>query len=597
MPPPNASPFLPPSVGEAKFNEALRLHQAGRLDEAAALYKYVAKHFPGQPDPWRLLGLVAFQKGDARSAVDLYDKAIKLDPANAQYRFDRARALKAQNRLEAALLAYDKAVALDPAHADAWSGRGNVLRDLGRPEEALDSYGRALQAQPTAAETWTNRGAVLRDLERYGDALASYERALALTPGSPEGLYNRAIALLDQGRASEALADCEAALTQRPDWADAWSNRGNALRRLKRLDEAVASHDRALALAPDAFDSHYNRALALQDLKRLDQAIAGYDRAIALRPAAVDPPMTRATALLMNGDFAQGWAAYEARWRRPGLVRIKRDFRQPLWLGKAPLDGKTILLHAEQGLGDTIHFARYAPLIAARGARVVLEVQAPLVGLMRTLGNRITVIARGDLLPAFDCHTPLLSLPLALGTALDSIPAPTAYLHADPAKSAAWARRLGQRTAPRVGLVWNGSAAQENDRNRSLPLAALRPYLPEGLDYVSLQAELRETDRAALQASAIRHFGPDLHDFTDTAALCDQMDMVVSVCTAAAHLAGALGKDTRILLTNIGVCWRWLTDRTDSPWYPSARLYRQGMDNDWTPVLERLGADLDALRP
>jgi tetratricopeptide (TPR) repeat protein len=597
MPPPNASPSLPPNVGEARFNEALRLHQAGRLDEAAALYKYVAKHFPAQPDPWRLLGLVAFQKGDARSALDLFDKAIKLDPANAQYRFDRARALKAQNRLEASLLAYDKAVALDPVHADAWAGRGNLLRELGRPQEALASYDRALQIQPDGAETWANRGAVLRELERYDDALASYQRALALNPGAPEGLYNRAIALLDLNRAEEALADCEAALTQRPDWADAWSNRGNALRRLKRLDEAVASHDRALGLAPDAFDSHYNRALALQDLKRLDEAIAGYDRAIALKPAAVDPPMTRATALLMKGDFAQGWAAYEVRWRRPGLVRIKRDFRQPLWLGKPPLDGKTILLHAEQGLGDTLHFARYVPLLAARGARAVLEVQAPLTGLMRTLEGAAIVIARGDPLPAFDHHAPLLSLPLALGTTLETIPAPAAYLHADPAKSAAWAQRLGPKSAPRVGLVWNGSAAQENDRNRSLPLAALLPYLPGGLDYVSLQAELREADRAALQASAIRHFGPELHDFTDTAALCDQMDVVVSVCTSGAHLAGALGKDTRILLTNVGVCWRWLTDRPDSPWYPSATLYRQGTDNDWTPVLERLGADLAALRP
>jgi tetratricopeptide (TPR) repeat protein len=596
MPPPNAHPALPPSVGEARFNEALRLHQAGRLDEAAALYKYVAKHFPSQPDPWRLLGLIALQKGDARAALEGFDKAIKLDPANAQYRFDRARALKAQNRLEAALVAYDKAVALDPAHADAWSGRGNILRDLGRREEALASYDRALQIQPAAAETWANRGALLRELERYDQALASYERALALNPGAAEGLYNRAIALLDLDRAQDALADCEAAVTLRPDWAEAWSNRGVVLRRLKRLPEALASHDRAVVLDPDSADGHYNRALALQDLKRLDEAIAGYDRAIALSPAAVDPPMTRATALLMKGDFARGWPAYEARWKRPGLVRIKRDFRQPLWLGKTVIHGKTILLHAEQGLGDTLQFARYAPLVAERGARVILEVQAPLVELMRTLQGVDMVMARGDPLPAFDCHAPLLSLPLACGAAPDAIPAPASYLHADPAKSAAWAQRLGGKAAPRVGLVWNGSAAQENDRNRSLALATLLPHLPQGLDYVSLQAELRESDRAALQASDIRHFGPDLHDFTDTAALCSQMDVVVSVCTSGAHLAGALGKDTRILLANLGVCWRWLSDRSDSPWYPSARLYRQGADNDWGPVLQRLGADLDALR-
>jgi Flp pilus assembly protein TadD len=588
--PPN-HPSVPPSVGEAKFNEAVALHRAGRLDEAAVLYHYVAKHFPSQPDPWRLLGLIGLQTGDAKVALDHFDKAIKADPADGRLRYDRGRALKAQNRLEAALAAYDKAVLLTPSLAEAWAERGAVLLTLGQPEGAEASYARALALAPEWAEAWSNRAAALRRLDRFEDALAAQERALALNP-TPEARHNRSIALLDLDRAQEALADAQAALSARPDFADAWINHGATLRRLGRLPEALASQDRALALAPRSDEAHYNRALALQDLKRLDESVAALDQAIFLNPAAIDPPMTRAVSLLMNGDFAQGWPAYEARWKRPGLRRIVRRWARPQWTGAQSLEGRTLLVHAEQGLGDTIHFCRYAALAARRGARVILEVQPPLVGLMRTLEGPAQVIARGDPLPAFDLQAPLLSLPLAFGTAPETIPADIPYLQADPAKSADWAQRLGPEAGPRVGLVWRGNPDQENDRNRSLPLAVMAAHLPQGLDYVSLQQDLADADRPALHAAGIRHFGADLLDFADTAALTQQMDVVVSVCTAGAHLAGALGKDVRILLANQGVCWRWLTERRDSPWYPTATLYRQDVSNDWASVLNTLARDL-----
>ena len=594
MPPPSG-PKVPPSVGQAKFEEALRLHRAGSLDEAAALYRYVAKHFPDQPDAFHLQGLIALAQGEPRQALEMIDRAIALDPNDAAYRYNRARALKAQNRLEAALAAFDKALALKPDHAEAWLERGNVLTAMGQDEAAVASFDRAVSLMPAWPDAYANRAAARRSLEQYEAALADYDRAAQLRPDSAEEPYNRSIALLDLDRLPEALDACERALALKPSWAAALSQRGNVLRRLKRLDEALAAHDRALAVAPDHFEAVYNRALALQDLKRMDEALAGLDRAIALRPDFVDPQMTRACALLMVGDFERGWPAYEVRWGRPMLRRIKRDWPRPLWLGREPLKGKTLLLHAEQGLGDTIHFARYAALAAERGARVILEVQPPLVGLMRTLKGVNQVIARGDPLPAFDLQAPLLSLPLAFGTRLDAIPATPAYLSADLAKSAAWAQRLGPKRSPRIGLVWSGNALQENDRNRSIPLADLLPHLPEGLDYVSLQNEVRDSDRAALQASRVRHFGEDLRDFTDTAALCGQMDAVVSVCTSGAHLAGALGKDTHLMLTNVGVCWRWLTDRRDTPWYPSATLYRQGLDNDWQPVFAQVGQALRTL--
>ena len=320
--------------------------------------------------------------------------------------------------------------------------------------------------------------------------------------------------------------------------------------------------------------------------------MAGFDRAIALRPDAVDPQVSRAGVLLMQGDFARGWPAYETRWGRPMHRAITRELGRPLWLGQEDLRGKTILLHAEQGLGDTIQFARYAALAAERDARVILEVPRALTGLMKTLKGPDVVIARGDPFPAFDLHTPLLSLPLAFGTTLDSLPAAPAYLAADPDKAARWAETLGPKTAPRIGLVWSGSPKQGNDRNRSIPLADLLAQLPEGPDYFSLQTEVREGDRGALASGRVRHFGEALKDFTDTAALASHMDAVVSVCTAGAHLAGALGKDTRVMLANMGTCWRWLTEREDSPWYPSMRLYRQGADNDWRPVFARIAHDI-----
>ena len=593
--PPNVSQPVPPSVGQAKFQEALQLHRAGRLDEAAALYRYVAKHFPDQPDAFNLQGLIALARGEPRQALELIDRAIKLDPNDAAYRYNRARALRAQNRLEAALAAFDKALALKPDYAEAWLERGNALSALGQVEAALDSYDRAVALAPGWPDAYANRGSARRRLEHYEAALADYERAAQLRPESAEEHYNRSIALLDLDHLDAALEASGRAVALRPSWAAAWSHRGHVLRRMKRLDEALAAHDRALALEPDHFEAVYNRALALHDLKRMGQALAGLDRAVALRPDFVDPQMTRACTLLATGDFARGWPAYEVRWGRPMLQRIKRDWSRPLWLGRQPLAGRTLLLHAEQGLGDTIHFARYAALAAEQGARVILEVQPPLVELMRTLRGVDQVIARGEDLPAFDLQAPLLSLPLAFGTTLESIPAAPTYLSADPSKAAAWAERLGPKPAPRIGLVWSGNALQENDRNRSIPLAALLPYLPEGLDYISLQNEVREADRAALDAGGVRHFGEDLRDFTDTAALCSQMDAVVSICTSGAHLAGALGKDTLMMLTNVGVCWRWLGERDDSPWYPSMTLYRQGLDNDWRPVFGRVGRALQTL--
>src|SRR5712671_1431705 len=296
-------------------------------------------------------------------------------------------------------------------------------------------------------------------------------------------------------------------------------------------------------------------------------------------------------ALLLKGNIEQGFELYEWRWKTEKSKKDHRNFMQPLWLGQEALQDKTILLYSEQGLGDTIQFCRYARLVADRGANVVLEVPKPLLGLLQGLAGVSEVVEMGLPLPAFDFHCPFPSLPLAYKTTLDTIPNPVAYLQSRRDKFEFWAKKLGEKTTTRVGLVWSGSTSNKHYHDRSLDLELLLPHLHGKYDYICLQKELREVDRVPLRSSSIRFFGDELNDFTDTAALCDLMDVVISIDTSVAHLSGALGKATWVLLPYVAD-WRWLLDRDDSPWYPSVRLYRQNSENNWNSVFESVKGDL-----
>ena len=349
----------------------------------------------------------------------------------------------------------------------------------------------------------------------------------------------------------------------------------------------MASYDKAIALKSDYADAYYNRGIVLQEHKQFDAALASYDKALALKPDYADAGFNKSLALLLTGDFAQGWHLYEKRWLRKEKSHDQRSLTQPLWLGKETLEGKTILLHTEQGLGDSLQFVRYVPLVSRLGARVILEYDRPLAGLFEGLEGVSAVIEKGQPLPAFDYHCPLLSLSLAFETRLETIPSPTPYLTSPPEALQRWSARLGEKIQPRIGLVWSGNTANKNDHNRSLTLTQLLPHLPPDYDYVSLQKEVRESDQIALAQSSIRHFGNELNDFTDTAALCDLMDLVISIDTSVAHLSGALGKPTWVLLPYVPD-WRWLLDRDDSPWYASVRLFRQPKPSDWESALERV---------
>jgi tetratricopeptide (TPR) repeat protein len=484
---------------------------------------------------------------------------------------------------------YRAVLAAAPEDFDALHLVGVLAHQQGRHSEAVALIGAALAQRPEEAVALANRSAALNALGRFAESLADCDRAIAAKPDHVDAYINRALALKELGRPHDALASCDKALRLEPDSADAYNNRGLALFALQRPMDALVSYERALALDPKNAEACNNRGLTLYELGRLDEAPASFDRAVALRPDFAQAQWNRAQALLLAGDFEEGWRAHE--WRLAAHPELRRSFAQPLWLGEQPLAGKTILLHAEQGLGDTIQFCRYAPLVAAQGARVLLEVQKPLVELLRDLPGVASVVARGEPLPDFDLHCPLLSLPLAFGARLDTIPAQT-YLRAPAERTSVRDARLGGK---RIGLVWSGNAGHRRDRARSIPLYALMPLFDLDATFVSLQKEVRAADAAVLQQSKkIVDVSADLHTFTDTAALIAQLDLVIAVDTSVAHLTGALGKPLWLLLPH-APDWRWLTGRGDSPWYPTARLFRQTETRAWGPVVTRVRTALQEM--
>lgn len=425
---------------------------------------------------------------------------------------------------------------------------------------------------------------------RLADAEAACSRVLAAAPRHFDALHLLGVMAYqaqDMNRVAEVMAK---ALTINRDNANAYHTYGSALWALGRPDEALTHLDRAIALKPDFAAAYNNRGNVLRDVLRYNDALKSFEMAVALDPNLVDAHWHLAICHLQMGSYAQGWEKYEWRWRVKG--KVARSFPRPMWQGE-DLQGKTILLHDEQGLGDTLQFCRYATVVAGLGAHVILGVQKPLVPLLSGLEGVSHVAGWGDAVPAFDFHCPLLSLPRALKTDAASIPASPRYLASTPRKLAEWSAVLGAKTKPRIGLTWSGSTVEFDLLRRSLPLAALTKILSPEFEYISLQKEIKESDRAVLDSRVdIRHFGDRLKDFSDTAALCDLMDLVISIDTSVAHLAGATGRPLWLLLP-FNPDWRWLLEREDSPWYPSARLFRQSLRGDWDGVLARVQ---DALR-
>ena len=574
------------------MQRAVAAIQRGQMGEAEHLCRQVLASNGKYFDALYLLAIIAGQSGRAQEAAELLSRALAVNPKSPDAFYNRGVALGELKRLPEALESYERATALRPDHADSHFNRGVVLGELGRPADALASYERTIALNSGRAEAWNNRGIALSQLGRPAEALESYDRAIALRPQYANAWNNRGNVLGDLGRHTEALASFGRAIALKPDDAEAYDNCGLVLADLERHTEALTSFDRAIALKPDFARAWYNRGNTLRELHRHRDAVDSFERAIALEPDYASAHWNLADCHLLLGDFARGWSEYEWRWKLKQREAIKREFAQPLWLGGWTPQGQTMLLHAEMGLGDTLLFCRYAKEVAALGAKVVLEVQPPLLSLLADLAGVAEILPVGAPLPAFDCHCPLMSLPLAFRTGLHSVPASVPYVHSDPARVAAWEPRLGAKTKPRVGFVWSGSTALKND-HRSMALAEMLPLVRDWAEWVSLQKEVPEAELELLDdlltsRPDVRHFGSELRDFADTAALVELMDIVVTIDTSVANLAGAMGKAVWILLPFNPHDWRWMLDREDSLWYPTARLFRQSAVGDWPSVIRRV---------
>ena len=542
------------------FNEALALHRQGKLREAEKIYTRVLKAAPDHFDALNLLGTVKVQLGRVGEAHRLFSAAVKINPNVPQVWANLGQVLLMLKRAPEALDCFDKACAMAPDNVDILNNRANALLNLGRADEALDQFRQVLARAPNHGEARLNSGIAHAALGSMDQAVVEFDHALSLAPGHPVAHYNRGIALYELGRYADAVDAHDKALTVAPEHPGAWLNRGRALAALSKFDDAIASYGKAKAVQKDNPDIHFMESLALLTL----------------------------------GDYQRGFEKYEARWRRTGMPEPKSRGR-PLWLGDYPLNRKTVLLHAEQGLGDTIQFVRYVPQLAETGANIVLEVQPELAALMSGLEGAKTVIGHGVTPPLYDVHCPLGTLPLALKTEASTVPAPIPYLSADDQHLAKWSGRLGALARPRIAIAWTGNANHLNDRNRSMAFARLAPLFSIPARFVSIQRDVRPEDAVLLATETrVANVGNGLDDFADTAAVIALCDLVIAVDTAVVHLAGAMGRPVWVMLP-FTPDWRWTLEGETTPWYPTARLFRQTSLGDWDGVIANVSAALREL--
>src|SRR5271166_2350377 len=619
------APELKPEDAEAQNNLGIALAQQGRLDESAACFQQALRLKPDYPDAHNNLGNILEKQNKLDEAVACYHQALRLRPNYPEAHYNLGIVLGRQDKLNEAVASYQQALQLKPNYAEAHNNLGTVLARQGKLDEAVASYRQALQLKPADPEAHNNLGLALARQDKLDEAVASYQEALRLKPNYPEAHSNLGTAFQEQGRLDEAVASCQQALRLKPDSAEAHHNLGIVLGKQDKIDEAMASFQEALRLKPDYPDAHHNLGIVLGKQNKLDEAMASFQQALRLKPDYPDahnnlglvlgrqgwldeavasyqqavqlkPDYPEANwnlglAWLQMGRFEQGWAGYEWRWKCKEFGSLP-PFHPPLWDG-SPLDGRTILVHAEQGLGDTLQFIRYVPMVHQRGGRVILVCQPPLIRLLTRSPGIERLVAQGEALPEYDVHVPLMSLPGLLGTTLKSVPADVPYLDAEPQLVEAWRHRLGSYPGFKVGIVWQGNPKFRLDRLRSIPLAQFAPLARvPGVHLFSLQKGPGAEQLAAVtDRFPVTDLGRRLDDFMDTAAVLKNLDLVISVDTAIAHLAGALGIPVWVALP-FAPDWRWLMGREDSPWYPTMRLFRQTRPGQWEDVFHHIAEAL-----
>jgi tetratricopeptide (TPR) repeat protein len=567
---------------------ALDHHRAGRLSDAEIICRKILSQNPNQIEAVHLLGILAGQTGHVDAAIALFGRAIQANPDFAEAHFNLGNALAQKGEMDAhadlhgvsadktqiervapslqtalngAVAAFQRAIELKPGFAKAYINLGNALLGLGEFDRAIAAYREAIQLKPNIALAHYNLGNALCNVSQFDAAIAACRRAIHLDPDDAKGHYNLGNALYESGELAEATASFQRAVELQPDFAEAHCNLGNVFLHEGRVEESIASSRRVIELVPSGAQAHHNLSVAL----------------------------------LLIGEFEEGWREYEWRWEREGYRSMDFDFRRSRWTGD-DLAGRTILLRAEQGLGNTLQFVRYLPMVAGRGGRILLEVQPELIGLLKQLPHVERWIACGEPAPHFDVQCPLMSLPRLFGTTLQNIPRQSPPLRADPDLTRAWGSRMKEESgALKVGLVWAGNPTNRNDRNRSMPPKDLCPLarIPGVRFYGLRKHPASEEPTTPPPELRLIDWAADIKDFADTAALVANLDLVISVDTSVAHLAGAMGKPVWVMLA-FAPDWRWMRHRDDTPWYPTMRLFRQPGIGDWQGVIEQVAKALSA---
>ena len=579
-------------AGKLILNEANGLYRAGRLPEAAHLYQHLLKYYPPKLNVLNSLGGACLRMSNYGASEELFKKSLSIEPNQPQALMELGVTLYNTKRFDEAIACYDRVIAIKPDFADAHSNRGIALKDMNLDAEALASYDRAISIRPDYPESLSNRGIVLHDLKRFDEAIASYDRAIAANPKFPEAHFNRGNTLREVLRYDEAIASYERATSLRPTFAEAYFNRGNTLRDMLRFDEALASYGQAASAKPRYAEAHCNKGILLQQIKRYDEARASFDAAIASDPDYTDGQFNRAEFFLLMGDYQQGWDLYEWRFKTKYLESHPAAINLPLWTGAQSVAGKRILIHSKAGYGDYLMFIRYVPLLKKLGATVIVFAPKPLLALFSASDTDVQVVDMDEPVPEVDFQCPIMSLPKVFRTTLDTIPADLPYLKAPPEKLAYWRQKLPASKKLRIGLMWSGSPNRNIDknplRNRTAPLNAIRPLLDLPFEFHSLQKEPLEDEAALLSSlTQIHNHQEELGDFSDTAALIDRMDLVISIDTSVAHLAGGLGKPLWVILPYASD-YRWMPEGDKTPWYPNVTQFRQNAVGDWNNVIERV---------
>ena len=534
---------------EQLLQQSQSLQQAGQFEEAAIGFEKLRKLYPTYPPILNSLGIVYLQLGKFKDGCKLLEKSLQLDPKQAMVFYNLGRAYQNQGQFNDAIAAYKRALKIDPHFKEGYESLGILLHNQGIFDEAAKCFDNMIVAYPNHAGAYNGRGISLYALGLYEEALISLKAAVTINAQAPEVHNNLGLTFHKLNRIDQAIHHYNLALQVNPNYADAYSNRGLSFQALKKTAEASNDFNHCLDILPNHADANWNKALIKLSL----------------------------------GDYEEGWRLYEWRWKSFSK-KWARHYKQPVWLGEEPIEGKSILIYPEQGYGDFIQFYRYIPKLQALGAKVILETPGPLINLISGSSTEIKLIEAGQTSPQFDVQCPIMSLPLAFKTNLGNIPNTFPYLSTSDEKNTQWENLLGARTRKRIGIAWSGSREHKNDHNRSIALTELSPLFTMSFEFHSLQKEIRETDQAFFDNSNIVNHQDNIHDFSDTAALISHMDLVITVDTAIAHLAGSLNKKVLILIPSISD-YRWMFDRNDSPWYPTATLFRQKELGHWKETI------------